>query len=105
MRQAAQRAVDGGPPRATPAHRLAGKTLVGWQRLSVWRAAWQHAIAAAVVILVTLAGIWWYVPSVPQMMALRAERDELQASLKTLTAQGARMQFSMCGSGTEKKRP
>lgn len=59
-------------------------------------------MVAAVAILVTLAGIWWYVPSVPQMMALRAERDELQASLQTLTAKGARMQFSICGSGDEK---
>jgi hypothetical protein len=38
------------------------------------------------------------------MMALRAERDKLQASLQTLTAKGARIQFSMCGSVDEKKR-
>jgi hypothetical protein len=104
VRQAAQGAVEDALKGLHPHIDRAGKTLVGLQRFSVWRAAWQHAIVAAVAILVTLAGIWWYVPSASEMAALRAERDELQASLQTLTAKGARMQFSMCGSGDEKKR-
>ena len=77
--------------------------LVGLQRLSVWRA-WRHAAVATVAILVTLAGIWWYVSLVPEMAAPRAEFDEPHASLQTLTANGPRMQLSLCGSDGEKHR-
>jgi len=104
VRQAAQGAVEDALKGLHPHIDRAGKALVGLQRFSVWRAAWQHAVVAVAAILVTLAGIWWYVPSASEMTALRAERDELQASLQTLTAKGARMQLSMCGSEGEKKR-
>ena len=104
VRQAAHSAVQDALKALHPQIERAGKTLEGLQRFSLWRAAWQHAIVAVVAILVTLVAVWWYVPSVPDMAALRAERERLQATLQTLTTEGARMQLSMCGVGANVKR-
>ena len=43
--------------------------------------------------------VWWYVPSVSQMQALRTERAQLQASIEELNNQGARMQTHVRGRG------
>jgi hypothetical protein len=41
--------------------------------------------------------VWWYVPSVSEMSALRAERDQLQASIEDLSRRGGRIVMNSCG--------
>jgi hypothetical protein len=67
------------------------------QRLSLWRAAWQHAWMALVVIAVTLLAVWWYVPSASDMQALRSEKAQLEASIAELKQRGGRLKLSHCG--------
>jgi len=75
----------------------AAETLIDLQRLSLWRAAWQHIMVAFVAIAVTLVAVWWYVPSVAQMTALRAEHAQLEASIEDLNNRGARIELNTCG--------
>lgn len=75
----------------------AGQTLVDLQGLSLWRAAWQHAMVAVVAILITLLGVWWYVPSLSEIASQRAEVATAEASLADLNERGARMERSICG--------
>jgi hypothetical protein len=74
------------------------------QRLSLWRAAWQHVWVALVAIAITVLAVWWYVPSVSEMTALRSERAQLQASIEDLTARGGRIKLNTCGNSGERKR-
>jgi hypothetical protein len=67
------------------------------QRLSLWRAAWQHVWVALVAIAVTLIAVWWYVPRVSEMKDLRAERAQLQASIEDLSRRGGRIVMNTCG--------
>jgi hypothetical protein len=67
------------------------------QRLSLMRAAWQHVWVALVAIAITVLAVWWYVPSVSEMTALQAERDQLQASIEDLTQRGAKIVINNCG--------
>jgi hypothetical protein len=48
-------------------------TLRELQRFSFWQSAWQHVTVAVLAIAVTVACVWWYVPSMTQITALRAE--------------------------------
>lgn len=84
----------------------ASRVLIDLQGLSLWRAALQHLAAAVAATVVTLLGVWWYVPSLSDIdiTARRAEREQLQASIETLNVQGARLHLSECGSGSGKKR-
>jgi len=75
----------------------AAETLIDLQKLSLWRAAWQHIMVAFVAIAVTLVAVWWYVPSVAQMTALRAEHAQLEASIEDLNNRGARIELNTCG--------
>ena len=43
-------------------------------------------------------------PTVAEMSALRAERDQLQASIEELTARGGRIKLNSCGNSGERKR-
>jgi len=75
----------------------AQRVVVDLQRLSLWRAAWQHAMVALVAIVVTLVAVRWYVPSVSDMQALRTEKSQLEASIADLEQRGAKLQISRCG--------
>jgi hypothetical protein len=68
----------------TPIHQ-AGEALIDLQGLSLWRAAWQHAIVAAVAMAIALIAVWWYVPPLSQITALRAEQAQLDASIQDST--------------------
>jgi hypothetical protein len=57
-----------------PIHQ-AGEVLIDLQRLSLWRADWQHAIVAVVAMVIALLAVWWYVPPLSEITARRAERD------------------------------
>jgi hypothetical protein len=46
---------------------------------------------------VTVAWVWWYVPSMTQITARRAEQSALQASIEDLNQRGGRVQLSTCG--------
>jgi hypothetical protein len=75
----------------------ASDTLGKIQQFSLWRAAWQHAITSAVVIVVTLLAVRWFVPSVSQINELRSEQAALEASVTTLDRRGARIKLNTCG--------
>lgn len=67
------------------------------QRFAFWQSAWQHVTIAVLAMAVTVACVWWYVPSMTQITALRAERSELQASIEDLSQRGGRVKLSECG--------
>ena len=71
--------------------------VINLQRLSLWRAAWQHAMVALVAIVITLVAVSWYVPSISDMQSLRAEKAQLEASIADLEQRGAKLQISRCG--------
>lgn len=75
----------------------AQRVVIDLQRLSLWRAAWQHAMVALVAIVVTLVAVSWYVPSVSDMQALRAQKAQLAASIADLEQRGGKLQISHCG--------
>jgi hypothetical protein len=48
--------------------------------------------------VVTLVAVAWYVPSVSDMQALRAEKSQLESSIANLLEQqGGKLQISHCG--------
>ncbi len=75
----------------------AQQVVIDLQRLSLWRAAWQHAMVALVAIVITLVAVSWYVPSVSDMQALRTEKSQLEASIADLEQRGGKLQISHCG--------
>lgn len=75
----------------------AQRVVIDLQRLSLWRAAWQHVMVALVAIVITLVAVRWYVPSVSDMQALRAKQAQLEASIADLERRGAKLQISRCG--------
>ena len=75
----------------------AQKVVGDLQRFSLRRAAWQHAMVALVAIVITLVAVRWYVPSVSDMQALRAEKAQLEASIADLEQRGGKLQISHCG--------
>lgn len=75
----------------------AQRVVIDLQRLSLWRAAWQHAMVALVAIVITLIAVSWYVPSVSDMQALRAEQSQLEASIADLEQRGGKLKISHCG--------
>jgi hypothetical protein len=71
--------------------------LVDIQGLSLWRATLQHVIVAIVAIATTLLAVWWYVPPAAEIAELRAEREQLQATIDELGSKGGRLKYSQCG--------
>jgi hypothetical protein len=82
----------------------AAAALRGLQKLTWWRSALLHFATALAAIVITLVAVRWYVPSVSQMEALRAQRTQLQAALDELGNRGARLQHSLCGDAGKAKR-
>ncbi len=75
----------------------AGRTLKALQRFSLWQISLRHLMVALAAIAVTLLAVWWYVPTVEQMTALRTEHAQLEASIEDLKTRGARIEFNTCG--------
>ena len=75
----------------------ASKVLDDLQGLSLWRAAWQHATVALVAILITLLGMWWYVPSLSEIETRRAEVESAKGALSDLNRRGAKIKLRICG--------
>ncbi len=82
----------------------AASTLAQVRKYSLWRGALQHFMVALAAITVTLLAVAWYVPTMSEMTQLRAERDQLQASIDNLSNHGGRMKSSLCGAAGETKR-
>jgi len=51
----------------------------------------------AFLSLSAVRSVWWYVPSVSDLQALRAEKAQLTASIADLKQRGGRLQISHCG--------
>lgn len=97
VKSAAQEAAQEALKALHPEIQQAALALKAIQRLSLWRAAWQHAIVAAVAMAIALLAVWWYVPPLAEIAARRAERDQLEASIEDLTKRGARIKLNTCG--------
>jgi len=76
----------------------AGRTLKQLQWFSLWQTSLPHLMVALAAIAVTLIAVWWYVPTVAQMTALRAEHAQLEASIEDLHNRDARIELNTCGS-------
>lgn len=83
---------------------LAAQAMQKLRRLTLWQSAWRHVTTALCAIAITVLAVWWYVPSVSEMSALRAERDQLQASIEDLTQRGGRIKLNSCGNSGDRKR-
>jgi hypothetical protein len=97
VRSAAKGAVETALKDLNSPIKKAAEALIDIQRLSLWRAAWQHALVALVAMAIALLAVWWYVPPLSEITARRAELDQLQASIEDLSKRGARMKFISCG--------
>jgi hypothetical protein len=75
----------------------AARALKNLQQFSRRQAALEHVTVALVTIVITLVAVWWYVPTVAQMNALRTEHAELEASIEDLNQRGARIKLNTCG--------
>ncbi len=75
----------------------AASSLAQMRKYSLWRGALQHFMVALAAITVTLLAVAWYVPTPSEMNQLRAERDQLQASIEDLNKRGAKMKIIGCG--------
>jgi hypothetical protein len=48
-------------------------------------------MVAAVAMAIALLAVWWYVPPLSQIRALRAEQAQLEASIEDLHQRGAKV--------------
>ena len=83
---------------------LAAQAMQKLRRLTLWQSAWRHVTTALCAIAITVLAVWWYVPTVGEMSALRSERDQLQASIEELTQRGGRIKLNSCGNSGDRKR-
>ena len=83
---------------------LAAQAMQQLRRLTLWQSAWRHVTTALCAIVITMLAVWWYVPTVGEMRALRSERDQLQASIEDLTQRGGRIKLNSCGNAGDTKR-
>jgi hypothetical protein len=103
VKSAAREAVQGERKTLQSDIEGARQVVVDMQRLSLWRAAWQHMLVAIVTIAITVLAVWWYVPSLSEIVQRRAEQASLTASLTNLNELGARIQLSHCVDQKSKK--
>jgi chromosome segregation ATPase len=75
----------------------AAHAMQGLQRFTLRRGLTQHFATALAAMVITLIAVWWYVPGVSEMNALRAERTQLQSSITELTRRGGRIVMADCG--------
>ena len=71
------------------------------RRAADWRQVLTGAGLAALAVVITLGGFWVLTPSRDELSRLRAERDQLQASIDLLASRGGRAQLSKCGASSE----
>jgi uncharacterized protein YukE len=97
VKGAAKDAVEEALKALHPEIHKAAQALIDIQRLSLWRAAGQHAMVAVVAMAIALLAVWWYVPPISEITARRAERDQLEASIADLNKRGAKIALNTCG--------
>jgi hypothetical protein len=83
---------------------LAAEAMQKLRRLTLWQSAWRHVTTALCAMAITALAVWWYVPTVGEMSALRSERDQLQASIEDLAQRGGRIKLNSCGNSGDRKR-
>jgi hypothetical protein len=76
---------------------LAAQAMQQLRRLTLWQSAWRHVTTALCAMAITVLAVWWYVPTVGEISALRSERDQLQASIEDLSQRGGRIVMNSCG--------
>jgi len=75
--------------------------LEGLRRAADWRQLLLATGLSVLVVLITLGGFWVFTPSPAEMSRLRAEREQLQASIDQLASRGGRADLKKCGAGNE----
>jgi hypothetical protein len=76
-------------------------SLEGLRRSADWRQLLLGAGLSVLVVLVTLGGFWLFTPSATEMSRLRAEEQQLQASIDLLASHGGRAELKKCGASSE----
>ena len=74
------------------------RTLQRLRRFTWWQAAWRHVATALCAFVITVGGIWAYLPSAAQVATLRAEQASLRATVDELASRGGRIKLHRCGS-------
>jgi len=74
-------------------------SLEGLRRSADWRQVMLGAGLSVLVVLITLGGFWLFTPSPGEMNRLRAEEQQLQASIDLLASHGGRADLRKCGDG------
>ncbi len=97
VKGAAKDAIEDALKALHPEIHKATQALIDIQRLSLWRAAWQHAMVAVVAMAIALLAVWWYVPPLSEITARRAALDQLEASIENLHKRGAKIMLTTCG--------
>lgn len=71
--------------------------VVDIQRLSLWRAAWQHAMVFVLTLVITVLAVWLYAGSPSELAARRADVATAEARLADLNRRGAKIKLQVCG--------
>jgi hypothetical protein len=76
-------------------------SLEGLHRAANWRQLLHGAGWSVIAVLLAFFASWLYLPSSGEMSRLRAERQQLQASIDQLASRGGRSQLMPCGASNE----
>jgi hypothetical protein len=100
----ARKALEDGAAQANSAVRSLQLASQQLRRQSTLRVAGVTAGCSFGILAAVIAAAWLYLPSKSEMESLRTEREQLQASIDSLSNHGARLKSSMCGATAETKR-
>jgi hypothetical protein len=100
----ARKALEDGAAQANNAARSLQLASQQLRRQSTLRVAGVTAGCSFGIVAAVIAAVSLYLPSKSEMESLRAEREQLQASIDTLSNRGGRLKSSMCGATGETKR-
>jgi hypothetical protein len=76
-------------------------SLEGLRKAADWRQLLLGTGLSVLVVLITLGGFWFFTPSPNEMSRLRAERQQLQASIDLLASRGGRADLRNCGAAND----
>jgi hypothetical protein len=100
----ARKALEDGAAQANSAARSLQLASQQLRRQNTLRVAGVTAGCSFGILAAVIAAVWLYLPSKSEMESLRAEREQLQASIEDLSNRGGRLKHSMCGAAGETKR-
>jgi hypothetical protein len=67
------------------------------ERAAQLRAVWVSALLIALPAAIGAAAVWWWLPTPHQIAALQSQRQQLSATIASLTLSGGRIDLRHCG--------